>query len=99
MKEQLRSAGVQAWEGIRKLAQAASVRCLRVKDPDGKVLVQLPFGATVLGTFIAPAWASAAFLGAIATGHTVDVERLDAEEDRATAGRAPPEERELHAPH
>jgi len=55
---------------------------------------KLPFSAAALGTFIAPVWASAALLAAVATGHTVDVERIDVEED------APGEkQREIHAPH
>lgn len=99
IKAQLQSAGTQAMEGIKKLAQAGSVRRLRVTDPNGKVLVQLPFTATVLGAFIAPVWVSAALLGAVATGHAVDVERIDVEGNAPALGRTPPKERELHAPH
>jgi hypothetical protein len=99
IKAQLRSAGAQAMEGIKKLAQAGSVRRLRVTDPNGKVLVQLPFSVTVLGAFIAPVWVSAALLGAVATGHAVDVERIDAEGNATVPGRTPAKEREVHAPH
>lgn len=97
IKAQLEVAGTQVVEGVKKLAQAGSVRRLRVTDPNGKVLVQIPFTASVLGAFIAPVWASAALLAAVATGHAVDVERIDAE----AAGRIPRREQapEIHAPH
>ena len=103
IKAQLQSAGTTALEGIKKAAQAGSVRRLRVTDPSGKVLVQLPFTASVLGAFIAPAWAAAALLAAVATGHTVDVERIDQEGTgrEAGPGKVPAKgpEREIHAPH
>lgn len=101
IKAQLQSAGATALAGVKKAAQAGSVRRLRVTDPNGKVLVQLPFTASVLGAFIAPAWAAAALLAAVATGHTVDVERIDQEGAEAKPGKVPVKEpeREIHAPH
>jgi hypothetical protein len=97
MKAQLQSAGAVALDGIKKAAEAGSVRRLRVTDPSGKVLVQLPFTASVLGAFIAPVWAAGALLAAVATGHTVDVERIDQEGAARAPGKAP--EHEAHAPH
>lgn len=102
IKAQLQTAGAVALEGIKKAAEAGSVRRLRVTDPNGKVLVQLPFTASVLGAFIAPVWAAAALLAAVATGHTVDVERTDQEgAAKAPPGKIPVKEpeREVHAPH
>lgn len=65
---------------IKELIREGNVRRVILKNPKGRVLLDMPLNAGVVGLALAPFWAAVAAVAVLATDYTVVVER-----DKSTA--------------
>jgi hypothetical protein len=67
-------------EKLKELIREGNVRRIILKNPKGRVLLDMPLNAGVVGLALAPFWAAVAAVAVLATDYTVGVER-----DKTTA--------------
>jgi hypothetical protein len=65
---------------LKELIREGNVRRIILKNPKGRVLLDMPLNAGVVGLALAPFWAAVAAVAVLATDYTVAVER-----DKSTA--------------
>lgn len=65
---------------LKELIREGNVRRIVLKNPNGRVLLDMPLNAGVVGLALAPFWAAIAAVAVLATDYTVGVER-----DKGTA--------------
>jgi hypothetical protein len=71
---------------LKELVREGNVRRIILKNPKGRVLLDMPLNAGVVGLALAPFWAAVAAVAVLATDYTVAVDR-----DRTTAVTKPAE--------
>ena len=71
---------------LKELIREGNVRRIILKSPKGRVLLDMPLNAGVVGLALAPFWAAVAAVAVLATDYTVAVER-----DKSTAVTKAPE--------
>jgi hypothetical protein len=84
--EEFKVTGDKLKEKLKELIREGNVRRIILKNPTGRVLLNLPLNAGVVGLALAPLWAAVAAVAVLATDYTVVVER-----DKSTAVTKPPE--------
>ena len=84
--EEFKVTGDKLKEKLKELIREGNVRRIILKNPTGRVLLNLPLNAGVVGLALAPLWAAVAAVAVLATDYTVVVER-----DTSTAVTKPPE--------
>ncbi len=62
-------------ERLKELVHEGNVRRIILKNPRGKVLLDMPLTAGFVGVALAPFWAAVATVAVLATDYTVVVER------------------------
>lgn len=67
--------GGRLLEKIRELVHEGNVRRIIIRDADGKSVMEMPVTVGVVGILAAPTMAAIGALAAIATDHSVEVER------------------------
>ena len=60
---------------LKELIREGNVRRIILKNPRGRVLLDMPLNAGVVGLALAPFWAAVAAVAVLATDYTVAVER------------------------
>ena len=65
---------------LKELVREGHVRRIVLKNPKGRVLLDMPLNAGVVGLALAPFWAAVAAVAVLATDYRVGVER-----DKTTA--------------
>ena len=78
--EEIKVTGAKLKDKIKELIREGNVRRIILKNPKGRVLLDMPLNAGVVGLALAPLWAAVATAAVLATDYTVAVER-----DRSTA--------------
>ena len=78
--EEFKVTGGKLKEKIKELIREGNVRRIILKNPKGRVLLDMPLNAGVVGLALAPLWAAIATVAVMATDYTVAVER-----DKSTA--------------
>lgn len=89
--EEFKVTGGKLKEKLKELIREGNVRRIILKNPKGRVLLDMPLNAGVVGLALAPFWAAVAAVAVLATDYTVGVER-----DKSTAvtkATPPPEEK------
>jgi hypothetical protein len=78
--EEFKVTGGKLKEKLKELIREGNVRRIILKNPKGRVLLDMPLNAGVVGLALAPLWAAIATAAVLATDYTVAVER-----DKSTA--------------
>jgi hypothetical protein len=84
--EEFKVKGDKLKDKLKELIREGNVRRIVLKNPKGRVLLDMPLNAGVVGFALAPFWAAVAAVAVLATDYTVAVER-----DKTTAVTKPPE--------
>src|SRR5688500_1340199 len=84
--EESKVKGDKLKDKLKELIREGNVRRIVLKNPKGRVLLDMPLNAGVVGFALAPFWAAVAAVAVLATDYTVAVER-----DKTTAVTKPPE--------
>ena len=75
--EEIKVAGRQLKQKITELLHEGNVRRIMIRNPQGRVLVDVPLTAGVVGAALLPIWAAVGAIAALATDCTIVVERRD----------------------
>lgn len=89
--EEFKVKGEKLKDKLKELIREGNVRRVILKNPKGRVLLDMPLNAGVVGLALAPFWAAVAAVAVLATDYTVAVER-----DKTTAvtkAEPPPEKK------
>jgi hypothetical protein len=84
--EEFKVKGDKLKDKLKELVREGNVRRIILKNPKGRILLDMPLNAGVVGLALAPFWAAVAAVAVLATDYTVVVER-----DKTTAVTKPPE--------
>ena len=80
----IETTGDQVIESIKQLIEAGNVRRIRVREKE-RVIAEFPLTVGVIGTVIAPILAAIGALTALMKGCTIEVERVDKQEEEKSA--------------
>lgn len=73
--EEFKVSGDKLKDKLKELIREGNVRRIILKNPKGRVLLDMPLNAGVVGFALAPFWAAVAAIAVLATEYTVTVER------------------------
>ena len=73
--EEFKVSGEKLKDKLKELIREGNVRRIILKNPKGRVLLDMPLNAGVVGLALAPFWAAVAAIAVLATEYTVSVER------------------------
>ncbi len=73
--EEIKVKGAKLVERIKALIKEGNVRRIVLKNPDGRVLIDMPLNAGIAASALLPFWAAIASIAVLATDYTVQVER------------------------
>ena len=74
-KEQFKVSGEEIVKKIKELIKEGNVNRVKIKDENGKTLMEFTLTIGVIGTVLAPILAAAGALAALAANCTIEVER------------------------
>ena len=80
----IETTGDQVLASIKQLIEAGNIRRIRVRQKD-RVVAEFPLTFGVIGTVIAPVLAAIGALTAVMTECTIEVERVDKQEEQKSA--------------
>jgi hypothetical protein len=73
--EEIKVSADKLKERLKELIHEGNVRRIVLKNPSGRVLLDMPLTAGVVGVALLPFWAAVAAVAVLATEYTVQVER------------------------
>jgi hypothetical protein len=73
--EEIKVTGARLVEQLRALIKEGNVRRVVLRNPQGRVLLDVPLSAGVAASVLLPFWAAVASVAVLATDFTVQVER------------------------
>lgn len=73
--EEIKVTGAKLVERLKAIVKEGNVRRVVLKNPDGRVLLDVPLTAGIAATALLPFWAAVASVAVLATDYTVQVER------------------------
>lgn len=73
--EEFKVSGGKLLERLKALVKEGNVRRIVLRNPDGRVLLDMPLNAGIAATALLPFWAAVASVAVLATDYTVQVER------------------------
>ena len=76
--------GDQVIKSVEQLIEAGNVRRIRVRQKD-RVVAEFPLTIGVIGTVLAPVLAAIGALTAVMTECTIEVERVDKQDEQKSA--------------
>jgi len=82
--ETIETTGDQVIKSVQQLIEAGNVRRIRVREKD-RIIAEFPLTVGVIGTVIAPVLAAIGALTAVMKGCTIDVERVDTQDEQKSA--------------
>jgi len=80
-KEKYRVAGERLLSKVKELLKEGNVRRITIKNDDDKTLIEIPLTFGVVGAAIFPVWAAVGAIAALVTDCSIEVERVEAEEE------------------
>jgi len=80
-KERYKVAGERLLKKVKELLKEGNVRRITIKNDEDKTLIEIPLTFGVVGAAIFPVWAAVGAIAALVTDCSIEVERLDAEEE------------------
>jgi hypothetical protein len=60
---------------VKQIIHEGNVRRITIKNPEGKVLLDIPLTVGVVGAVLLPFWAAIGAIAALASDYTIVVER------------------------
>jgi hypothetical protein len=76
--EVIQVAGDQLVKTIRELVHQGNVRRINIKNTEGHTLLEIPLTLGVVGAVLLPVWAAIGAIAALASGFTLEIEKVDA---------------------
>lgn len=73
--EEFKVSGAKLVEKLRALIKEGNVRRIVLRNPQGRVLLDVPLNAGIAASALLPFWAAVASVAVLATDYTVQVER------------------------
>lgn len=73
--EEIKVKGAKLLEKLKALIKEGNVRRIVLKNPEGRVLMDMPLNAGIAASALLPFWAAVASIAVLATDYTVQVER------------------------
>lgn len=73
--EEIKVSGAKLLEKLKALVKEGNVRRIVLRNPEGRVLLDLPLNAGIAASALLPFWAAVASVAVLATDYTVLVER------------------------
>jgi hypothetical protein len=73
--EEIKVKGAKLDEKVKALIKEGNVRRIVLKNPTGRVLMDIPVNAGIAGAVLLPLWAAIASVAVLATDYTRQVER------------------------
>jgi len=80
----IETTGDQVIKSVQQLIEAGNVRRIRVREKD-RIIAEFPLTVGVIGTVIAPVLAAIGALTAVMKGCTIDVERVETQDEKKSA--------------
>lgn len=73
--EEFKVSGGKLLEKVKSLIKEGNVRRIVLRNPQGRVLMDVPLNAGIAATALLPLWAAIASVAVLATDYTILVER------------------------
>jgi len=73
--EEFKVSGAKLVEKLKSLIKEGNVRRVVLRNPQGRVLLDVPLNAGIAASALLPFWAAVASVAVLATDYTVQVER------------------------
>lgn len=73
--EEFKVTGVKLVEKLKTLVKEGNVRRVMLRNPQGRVLLDVPLNAGLAASVLLPFWAAVASVAVLATDFTIQVER------------------------
>ncbi len=73
--EEIKVSGAKLVEKLRSLVKEGTVRRVVLRNPQGRVLLDVPLNAGLAASVLLPFWAAVASVAVLATDFTIQVER------------------------
>jgi hypothetical protein len=73
--EEFKVSGPKLLEKLKALVKEGNVRRIVLRNPEGRVLFDVPLNAGIAASALLPFWAAVASIAVLATDYTVLVER------------------------
>lgn len=73
--EEFKVSGAKLLEKVKSLIKEGNVRRIVLRNPQGRVLMDVPLNAGIAATALLPLWAAIASVAVLATDYTILVER------------------------
>lgn len=73
--EEIKVSGAKLLEKVKALVKEGNVRRIVLRNPQGRVLLDVPLNAGIAATALLPLWAAIASIAVLATDYTILVER------------------------
>ena len=73
--EEIKVTGARLMSKLKELIHEGNVRRVVLKNPDGRVLLDMPLNAGLAGAALLPFWAAIGAVAVLATDYSVLVER------------------------
>ena len=74
--EEFSVSGKELVDQVKKLVHEGNIRRIVIKDPEGKVLMEIPLTIGVVGALLLPTVAALGVIAALVTRCTIVVERV-----------------------
>lgn len=73
--EEFKVSGAKLVEKLKALIKEGNVRRIILRNPQGRVLLDVPLNAGIAASALLPFWAAVASVAVLATDYTIQVER------------------------
>lgn len=73
--EEFKVTGAKLVEKVKELVKEGNVRRIMLRNPQGRVLLDMPLNAGIAASALLPFWAAVASIAVLATDYTIQVER------------------------
>ena len=79
--ERYKVAGEKLLSKVKELLKEGNVRRITIKNDEDKTLIEIPLTFGVVGAAVFPVWAAVGAIAALVTDCSIEVERLDKDEE------------------
>lgn len=73
--EEIKVSGAKLLEKVKAIIKEGNVRRIVLRNPQGRVLMDVPLNAGIAASALLPLWAAIASVAVLATDYTILVER------------------------
>jgi hypothetical protein len=75
--EEHRVSGEGLVQRVKELVREGNVRRIKVKNDEGRTLIEIPLTIGVVGVALMPVWVALGAIAALAADYTLEIERKD----------------------